>query len=61
MTTKTKSLKQIIKNKNIKRYALAHKIGINRATLWEWLSFEDDLTINKKELILKAIQELSHE
>lgn len=61
MTTQTKSLKSQIKLASFPQWKVADQIGVAEKTLIVWLRREDKLTSDKKELILKAIQELSHE
>lgn len=61
MAVQTQSLNQLIKSNKLNYFQIAHQIGINRGTLWGWLKFEDDMTTEQRNRVLKAIQELSHE
>ncbi|MFT9245040.1 hypothetical protein [Liquorilactobacillus satsumensis] len=60
MTLQTQSLSQLIKNKKLNYFQVAHQVGINRATLWGWLKFEDDMAAEQKNKVITAIQELSN-
>ncbi|MHA5100577.1 hypothetical protein R5O26_07370 [Oenococcus oeni] len=60
MVVQTQSLNQLIKSNKLNYFQVAHQAGINRATLWGWLKFEDDLTANQKNKVLTAIKELSN-
>ncbi|OLQ38391.1 hypothetical protein ATX28_09255 [Oenococcus oeni] len=59
--TSTQSINLFIKNQHLSFFILAHKIGINRSTLWSWLKFENELTPERKTKILNAIEELINE
>ena len=48
-------VRKAIEAKRLKYFELAHALGIDRVTLWRWLNFE--LDPDKKETILKAIEE----
>ncbi|EHN59031.1 hypothetical protein [Oenococcus kitaharae] len=60
MAVQTQSLNQLIKSNKLNYFQVAHQAGINRATLWGWLKFEDDMTADQKSKVLTAIQELSN-
>ena len=53
----TQELKQMMKNKNVKQWQIAAKIGVSEFTFSRWLRC-DVITKEKADLIINAISEL---
>lgn len=59
MVKRNEFIRKKIKDFGLKQYMVAEKLGIHETTFILWLRRE--LTEEKKELIIGAIEELNHE